>query len=93
MLSMIMVESMKYSITLDQLADLNALDMIIRLRSPSMPLHMSVIFMPAWLVRAAIRHYCSFADHRVLGLHFIERYRNSRIMNSVLEESSLLRSV
>ena len=29
MLSMIMVESMKYSITLDQLADLNALDMII----------------------------------------------------------------
>ncbi|MGI6326094.1 MAG: chromate transporter [Saccharofermentanales bacterium] len=87
MLSMIMVESMKYSITLDQLADLNALDMII----PG-PIAINaatyVGYLHAGLVGSIAATLGIIAPSLIivsLVLHFIERYRNSRIMNSVLE--------
>ncbi|MGI6334392.1 MAG: chromate transporter [Saccharofermentanales bacterium] len=87
MLSMIMVESMKYSITLDQLADLNALDMII----PG-PIAINaatyVGYLHAGLIGSIAATLGIIAPSLIivsLVLHFIERYRHSHIMNSVLE--------
>ena len=87
MLSMIMIESLNFSVTLQQLADLNALDMIV----PG-PIAINaatfVGYHHAGLGGAAAATAGIIAPSLIivtLVLHFFKRYRKNRIMNSVLD--------
>lgn len=87
MLSMIMVESLNYSVTIENLADLNALDMVV----PG-PIAINAATFVGYLhagfwgsVAATAGVIAPSFIIVTLVLKFIERYRKNHIMNSVLE--------
>jgi len=86
MLSMIMVESLKFSVTLEQLADLNALDMVI----PG-PIAINAATYVGYLhagfwgsLAATIGLIAPSLIIVALVLRFIDRYRQNHIMQSAL---------
>lgn len=86
MLSMIMVESMSFGVTMEQLADLNALDMVI----PG-PIAINAATYVGYLhagfwgsVAATVGIILPSLFIVALVLHFIDRYRKNHIMQDVL---------